>query len=145
MDDALGEHRREGRGDEAPEGHPDGVEGGTALDPDQADMTQTYHSRVSQVIGEHWVIPTLISDDEVDELAGRIRVVVRLTEQGHVDSYEFREKSGHQEFDASVERVIREFEADTGGLTLPLPEQEGLRAMALDGGLILQSWEHVPR
>ncbi len=145
MDEALGQFDADGRGDQAPEGSPEGVEGGTVTDADMANMEQTYHARLLQMIERHWRIPTVISDEELQELSGRVSVRVELSEEGHIEDFEFRQRADHDEFDASIERVLREFMADHGGHTLPMPEQDDIREQLVQRGLILSTWEHLQR
>ena len=145
MQEAAGRFDAEGRGDEAPEGSPHGVPEGTVTDADMADMEQTYYARLLREIARHWEIPTTIADHEVSGLAGRVQVYVELSPQGHVERYEFRQKSGNEQFDESIERVIRQFQASGGGEQLPLPETEEIRQAVLQQGLRLQRWEHMAR
>lgn len=145
MDQALGEFEEEGRTGEAPEGHPDGVVGGTTTDPDAADMVQTYQARLLQTIERHWEIPTVITDSELQQLAGKVRVHVQLTADGRIEDWEFRQKSGDDRFDRSIERVLQVFDVDEGDEELPMPEHEDVRAEILRRGLILSHWEHVQR
>lgn len=143
MDEALGRFEEEGRGDEAPEGHPDGVAGGTVTDPDEADMFETYTVRVLQAIERHWEIPAFLSESEIDDLAGQVEVGVRLTDDGHIDRLDFRTNSDNRHFDDSVERALRQFKADEGGEALPLPEDDEIRRGVLDQGLVLRNWERL--
>ncbi len=145
LDDRLGEFEADGRGDQAPEGSPEGVEGGTVTDPELANMEQTYHARLLQTIERHWRIPTVISDEELRELAGRVAVRVELSDEGFIERYDFRQRSGHEEFDASIERVLREFQVDHGGQTLPMPDQDEIRDGLVRQGLLLSNWEYLQR
>ena len=145
MDEALGQFESDGRGDEAPEGSPDGIAGGTATDADQADMMQTYHARLLREIERHWEIPSTVSDGELAGLAGRVRVYVSLDTNGYIQSFEFRRKSGHEQFDDSIERVLRQFDASDGGNRLPMPEEPVIRQEITNRGLTLTNWESVQR
>ncbi len=140
LDDAFGEFEQEGRGDEAPEGSPDGVVGGTATDGDAEDA---YLARLAQAIGNNWSLPTAISDQEAQELAGQVRVRVELSDDGHIDEFELIEESGRSLFDRSLKSSLRDFEP--GEATLPLPDDDQLRDDVLRRGLILTNWEHVVR
>ena len=141
MNEATGRFQTEGRGDEAPEGSPDGIAGGTATDAEQANMMQTYQARLLREIERRWEIPSTISDGELQQLAGRVRVFVRLNDQGHVVEFDFRRQSGNEQFDGSIRRVIRQFEASDGGNRLPLPEEPQIRSEIINRGLILTNWE----
>lgn len=143
MDEALGRFEQQGPTDEAPEGHPDGVPGGTTADPDAADLAHTYQARLLDALERHWEIPAVISDSEVRQLSGVVSVSVDIDESGHVQDYEFREESGNDQFDNSIERVLREFEADGGGETLPLPEDDELHRQIVEQRLILSNWEDL--
>lgn len=145
MEEATGRFQAEGRGDEAPEGSPEGVAGGTVTDADRADMMQTYHARLLRAIERHWEIPSMIDDAELEQLAGRVRVYVELDDAGHVVNYDFRRKSDHEQFDDSIERVLRQFHHRHGGHQLPLPEQTEIRAEIVSRGLTLTNWETVQR
>lgn len=145
MDEALGEFEASGRTDDAPEGSPMGVEGGTASDADEADMVQTYHARLLQEIERRWEVPATLSDSQLKDLAGQVRVFVQLDDDGHIRSYEIREHSENDQFDASIERVLRQFQADDGGEVLPMPEQEQIRREIIHRGLMLTNWETLDR
>ncbi len=141
MDEALGRFEEDGPGDDAPEGSPDGVSGGTVSDEALANMMQTYQVRILQEIQRYWEVPVTISDSDLQELAGRARVRVRLAENGHVVSFQFLTRSGNDQFDDSIERVLRRFEPRGGGRTLPMPDQADLRREVIREGLILTNWE----
>ena len=145
LDEALGEFDTEGRGDEAPEGSPEGVAGGTATDADMANMRQTYHARLLRAIERRWEIPTTVSDSELEQLAGQVRVSVNISGQGHIVDYNFHQTSGHEQFDDSINRVLREFQAHEGGHQLPLPEHEEIRQEIINRGLTLTNWERLQR
>ena len=145
MQEALGRFESDGRGDEAPEGSPHGIAGGTATDADQANMLQTYHMRLLRAIERHWEIPSTISDTELQQLAGLVRVHVRITDAGHISEFQFQQKSDHEQFDESIERVLRQFQAQHGGSQLPMPEEEVIRQQITSRGLTLTNWERVQR
>lgn len=139
---ALGQFEAEGRGDEAPEGSADGIAGGTATDGDPAD---TYQARVINELEERWQIPSIITDADLAQLAGRIRVQISLDDEGHITEFRFAQRSEHRQFDDSVERVLREFMADRGGAQLPLPEDDELRRAIINQGMTLSNWESIER
>ena len=145
MQEATGRFQQEGPGDEAPHGSPDGVAGGTTTDADRADMMMTYQARLLREIERFWEVPATISDGELRSLAGRVRVFVNINSQGHVQDYEFRTRSGNEQFDDSIERVLRQFSASQGGNRLPLPEQPQIREQIVERGLLLTNWENVQR
>lgn len=72
-------------------------------------------------------------------------VYIRLSQRGDVVSYEFKQRSGNEQFDASIERVIRKFQPSGGGKRLPLPENEEVRQIVIRQGLNLNAWEYTGR
>ncbi len=140
---ALGRLDSVGPGDDVPEGSPLGVEGGTVSDEALANMMQTYQVRVLQEIQRYWEVPATLSEQELQQLYGRVRVHVRLSESGHVTSYRILARSGNEQFDGSIERVIQRFERQRGGRTLPMPDQADLRREVLRQGLTLTNWELI--
>ena len=126
-----------------PEGSKKGVKEGTVSDEALANMMRTYSSRLIRRIIEVWQVPTTLSSDELATLAGKVVVHVRLSEQGHVVSYRFLERSGNDQFDSSIERVLRRFQVTGGGKTLPMPDNEQARRSVIKRGLDLQKWQLV--
>lgn len=140
MDDALGQFQQQGRGDEAPEGSPDGVPEGTSTD---GDVAVTYHARLARAIGQRWTLPAAISESEAQQLAGGVRVRIVLTEQGHIDDFDMEKSSGRSLFDRAIKSTLREFMVDEGEATLPLPDDDQLRQDVLTRGRVLTNWEHL--
>ena len=138
---ALARHAQGGTGDQIPEGSPEGVVGGTVTDAALADMRATYQVRIRQELERLWEVPVTISSDELDRLAGQVQVSVRISERGHVLSYQFLSRSENVQFDESIERVLQRFQQDRGGRTLPMPEDPALRAEVLRGGMNLSNWK----
>jgi outer membrane biosynthesis protein TonB len=126
-----------------PEGSKKGVKEGTVSDEALANMMRTYSSRLIRTIIEVWQVPTTLSGDELKKLAGKVVVHVRLSEQGHVVTYRFLERSGNEQFDSSIERVLRRFQVTGGGKTLPMPDNEQARRSVIKRGLDLQKWQLV--
>jgi hypothetical protein len=62
-----------------------------------------------------------------------------------VVTYRFRRHSSNEQFDSSIERLLRKFQASGGGKTLPLPEDENVRKIVLKEGLNLKNWEVTQR
>ncbi|RDV39494.1 hypothetical protein DV096_02675 [Bradymonadaceae bacterium TMQ3] len=131
--------------DDAPEGSPDGVAGGTVSDAAMANMMGTYQARLLQEILRAWTVPTTLGDAELAQLAGSVRVFVRLSEGGKIVSHTFRARSGNEQFDASIDRAIRQFHVQFGGRTLPLPDNEDVRREVLREGLLLTRWDSTAR
>jgi outer membrane biosynthesis protein TonB len=128
---------------DVPEGSEEGVAGGTISDPAMANMMNTYQARVMKAIVSHWQLPTTLDDSEIKQLAGQVAVYVRLSASGHVVSYSFQRKSPNDQFNGSIERVLRRFQVTGGGRTLPVPDQEQVREAVLRQGLNLRSWDAV--
>ena len=126
-----------------PEGSQKGVAEGTVSDEALANMMRTYSSRLIRKIIEVWQVPTTLSEDELNKLAGKVTVHVRLSKQGHVVTYRFLERSGNEQFDSSIERVLRRFQVTGGGKTLPMPDNEQARQSVIRRGLDLQKWQLV--
>ncbi|RAL25233.1 hypothetical protein DL240_03210 [Lujinxingia litoralis] len=131
--------------DDTPEGSPDGVAGGTVSDAAFASMMRTYQARLLQEILRVWSVPTTLNDAELGNLAGKVQVYVRLSESGAIVSHAFRARSGNEQFDASIDRAIRQFHAQYGGRKLPLPDQDDVRREVLREGLLLTRWDTTAR
>lgn len=142
---ALARHSQGGPGDQMPEGSPEGVVGGTVSDAALADMRATYQVRIRQELERIWEVPVTISDEELTRLAGQVRVSVRVAESGHIISYQFSSRSENAQFDESIERVLQRFQRDRGGRTLPMPEDQALKAEILRGGMNLSNWKVTER
>ena len=70
-------------------------------------------------------------------------VYIRLSDKGYVVSYSFKKKSGNDQFDASIERVIKKFQVLGGGKKLPLPENPEIQQIVLKKGLNLKEWVYT--
>lgn len=140
MERELSEFEAEGRGSGAPVGSPDGVPEGTVSDAALANMQQTYQARLRREIQQHWQVPVTIPDEELRRLVGRVRVYVRLSADGYIEEYEFTARSDNDQFNDSVERVLRRFERRTGR-SLPMPSQPELQREVLRQGLNLNVWD----
>lgn len=126
---------------EVPEGSDKGVAQGTISDAAMANLMGTYQAKLLQVLGDKWRIPTTIDDAEIKSLAGKVVVKVRLSDSGHVVSYRFLSKSPNDQFNASIDSVMRAF-AD-GGHKLPVPDNPEVRRLVLKKGLDLKNWNAV--
>ena len=127
---------------EVPEGSEKGVAQGTISDAAMANLMGTYQAKLLQALGDKWRIPTTIDDAEIKKLAGTVVVYVRLSDSGHVVSYSFRSKSSNEQFNASIDRLMRRFEV-SGGHKLPVPENPEVRRLVLNEGLNLKNWKAV--
>ncbi len=127
--------------DDVPEGSKEGVTGGSISDEAMANLMGTFQAKLLERIGRYWQVPTTISEEELQKLFGEVVVYVRLSKSGHVVSYRFRQRSSNEQFNSSIERLLRRFQPSGGGKTLPLPENEKVKQVVLREGLNLRSWE----
>lgn len=141
MAQALGQLDSHSASDDAPEGSEQGVAGGTVTDEALANMMHTFQARLLQEIQRFWEVPVTLSSAELKELAGKVRVQVRLAESGHIVSYRMVSRSGNEHFDNSIERVLQRFERQRGGRALPMPEQNDVRNQILREGILLTNWQ----
>jgi outer membrane biosynthesis protein TonB len=123
-----------------PEGREDGVVEGNVVDDSLKSLLNTYQAQVLRAILKEWRVPQTVSEDRAKELAGKIRVKVRLSPEGNIVNYTFTARSGDLQFDNSVEETVRRFQVLTGNKRLPMPEEEGLKSLVLDRGLTLSGW-----
>lgn len=130
---------------DTPAGSADGIVGGTVSDAALANMMGTYQAKLLAEITRFWEVPTTITSQEKAELAGQVHVYVRLSEGGHIVSYTFRKKSTNEQYNDSIERVLKRFQAQYGGRVLPMPEHPEVRQAVVTRGLEMKGWEDVNR
>lgn len=130
---------------DVPEGSEEGVAAGTVSDEAMASLMKTYRAKLLGAIGERWQIPQTIPEEELDKLFGQARVYVRLSRSGHVVTYRFLDKTSNEQFNASIERLLRKFQAGGGGHTLPVPSNPKVQKTVIEDGLQLQNWKGVRR
>ncbi len=130
---------------DTPAGSPDGIVGGTVSDAAMANMMGTYQAKLLAEITRYWEVPSTITSQEKAELAGQVHVYVRLSEGGHVVSYTFRKKSTNEQYNDSIERVLKRFQAQYGGRVLPMPDHPEVRQAVVTRGLEMKGWEDVNR
>jgi len=128
--------------EEIPEGSEDGVVGGLS-DAARANLMGTYQAKLVGEISRNWTVPTTIPPEQIAQLQGRVAVYIRLSEAGYVVSYSFKKRSGNEQFDASIERVIKKFQVLGGGKKLPLPDNPEIQQIVLKKGLNLKNWEYT--
>ncbi|MFW6054138.1 MAG: TonB C-terminal domain-containing protein, partial [Persicimonas sp.] len=126
---------------DTPEGDPDGVAGGTVSDKALANMMNTYQAQLMKSVTKYWRLPKSLSDGEIEELTGKVVVYVRLSEEGHIIDYKFRQKSPNPQFNGSIERVLKRFQVSRGGRTLPMPDDTQVRREVRRQGLNLRNWD----
>lgn len=117
-----------------------GVEGGTSLDESAKHMMNTYAAKVQRAVRRKWRVPTTISKDRAKELAGKVRVSIRLSESGSILSYRFQRRSGDAQFDGSIEAAVKQF-TSAGGHKFPLPDREDVKRAVISKGLRLNNWK----
>lgn len=131
--------------EDTPEGGTNGVVGGDITDAALANLMNTYVAKLVGELSKYWEVPSTIPPAEIQSLAGQVVVYVRLSDTGHVVTYQFREKSTNEQFNASIERLIRRFQVSGGGRTLPLPAEDEVRTVVVREGLNLEGWEYTGR
>jgi len=96
------------------EGHEEGIVEGTKATGDERDL---YLGKLYTYFRRGWQVPTLIPDDELEQLTCVIELSV--TEDGRVGDYEVTRPSGNEAFDDSVRRRVDQAK----GAALPDPPE----------------------
>jgi len=125
--------------EDLPEGREEGVLGGTALNS----LLGSYASKLVSELSRVWELPATVSPSEAQRLADSVEVYVRLSESGNIVSFQFRKKSGNEQFDDSIDRLLKRFQVQYGGRTLPLPEEPSARSAVVQQGLNLKGWQYM--
>lgn len=125
--------------EDVPEGSEEGVIGGTALNS----ILGGYASKLVAEITKEWEIPATFTAAEARGLADKVEVYVRLSDSGNIVTFQFRRRSGNEQFDDSIERRLKRFQVQYGGNKLPLPEEPSARAAVIREGLNLKNWEYT--
>lgn len=131
--------------DALPEGSEQGVVGGTLSDAAMANLMGTYQAKLLTELTRNWVVPSTIPEEDVRKLSGEAVVYVRLSPEGHVVSYVWKKRTSNEQFDDSIERLLKRYQVAFGGQTLPLPDNEEVRGAVLKQGLNLKNWEYTGR
>jgi hypothetical protein len=129
--------------DALPAGREDGVRGGTISDAAMANLMGTYQAKLLAELTRGWVMPTTISDDEIKRLSGQAAVYVRLSPEGHIVSYTWRKRSENDQFNDSIDRLLKRYQVAFGGQKLPLPDNDEVREAVIKQGLNLRNWEYT--
>jgi len=127
--------------EDAPEGKEEGMLGGTAM----KSMMNTYATKLLKEFNKHWSLPSTITVDEAQALAGKVKVYVRISKTGSIVSYRFKKKSPNEQFNASIERVLKRYQVNGGRHTLPLPKDEEIKTAVIKQGLNLKKWKYTGR
>lgn len=130
--------------EDIPEGSSEGVIGGNISDAALANLMGTYAAKLIAELSRNWEISSTIPDEEIPKLAGQVSVYVRLSAEGHIVVHRFETNSTNEQFDAGIDRLLRRYTV-SGGRTLPLPEDEQVKASVLHHGLNLNNWEYTGR
>lgn len=128
---------------DVPSGHRDGVPQGTLSDAALQNLMRTFQARVQQAVLSQWRVPSSITREKATELAGKTRVVIRVSAEGYIVSYTMSKRSGDAQFDASVERAVKAFMPAFGGRKLPMPDDAALRQAVVQKGISLSYWKAV--
>ncbi len=124
---------------DTPEGSKQGVAGGSATDAKTANLMKTYEARLMAAFQRYWRVPTTLGEAEIKELAGKVVVYVRISNSGHVVTYQFRSKSPNEQFNDSIDALMRKFEV-SGGRKLPMPDDPQVKKLIVEDGLTLTDW-----
>ena len=130
--------------EDIPEGAESGVVGGNISDAALANLMSTYQAKLIGELSRYWEIPSTVPDEEIANLTDQVSVYVRLSAEGHIVQFEFQENSTNDQFDASIERVLRRYTVQ-GGRKLPVPEDEAVKSSVLHHGLNLKGWKYTGR
>lgn len=131
--------------DDTPAGSEQGVVGGTISDAALANLMGTYAAKLVGELSSVWDLPTTIAPSEVGGLSNQVEVYVRLSSTGNIVSYQFRQKSDNDQFNDSIERVLKKFMVAFGGRSLPLPDDPAVKDAVVREGLNLKGWEYTGR
>lgn len=123
--------------EDLPEGSEEGVIGGTAL----TSLIGSYATKLVAEISRLWELPSTVTPSDAQALADSVEVYVRLSESGNIVTFQFRKRSGNEQFDDSIERLLKRFQVQYGGRTLPLPDEPSARSAVIQQGLNLKGWE----
>ncbi len=119
--------------DYIPEGHPDGVPDGDVTDPALASMGATYGRRITRLIQERLVVPTLLSESQKDKLSAKI--LLKFDIDMSIVEFEFIKKSGNRIFDDAIQNAIDRVRAEVR--TLPAPP-EVIAPTVFGGGIAIK-------
>jgi outer membrane biosynthesis protein TonB len=96
------------------EGDPEGIVEGTKASGDEEEI---YLGKLYSYFRRGWQVPTLIPDDELEELTCVVELAI--TADGRAGAYEVTRPSGNEAFDESVRRRLTQAE----GAEVPAPPE----------------------
>lgn len=117
----------------AVEGFPDGVPEGEVTDRSLAAEGDVYATKLYRIFKNLWVVPSLLSDKEIEGLTVKVRITIGIDLKIH--DYKIVRSSGNSQFDASVIEIFKKFERS--GMRLPEPPDE-VAAKLFEGGLVIR-------
>lgn len=126
--------------DDTPEGREFGVAEGNVVDDSVQNLMNTYIAQVQRAVLREWRVPQTISESRAKDMANKVRVQVRVSDDGYITSYSFLARSGDSQFDASIEEAVRRFMVRFGGRKLPQPDRDDVGRVVVQKGLILGRW-----
>ncbi|MBN2343159.1 MAG: TonB C-terminal domain-containing protein [Deltaproteobacteria bacterium] len=118
--------------DFVPEGHPDGVPDGDVTDPALASLGATYGRRITKYIKERWIVPTLISDSERQQL--KLKVTLKFNAEMTIIEFNVISESGNRLFDDSVVNAIELTQKEVRHLPEP---PDAIASRIYGGGLTI--------
>lgn len=130
---------------DVPEGSKKGVAEGNLSEKAVDNLLGTYEYKLMRAIEKQWTVPSTVSRSQIEELAGEVVVYVELTNDGHIAKYEFERRSSNEQFNSSIERVLKKFRRVGGSRTVPLPDKPPIRKLVLKEGLDLKDWRYTGR
>jgi hypothetical protein len=116
--------------DYTPEGHPDGVPDGEVTDPSLASIGATYGHRIKRIFLERWIVPTLLSESQLEGL--RVKVNLRVDIEMVITDIEYLKESNSEIFNDSVKNAIERVREEVR--TLPDPP-EAIASRIFGGGI----------
>lgn len=119
--------------DYIPEGHPDGVPDGDVTDPALASLGQTYGRRITGIIKDYFVIPTLLSEAQKNKL--KAKILLRFDINMEIVEFKFIEKSGNALFDDAVQHAIDRVRREVRALP---PPPEAVAHVVFGGGIVIK-------
>ncbi len=127
---------------DAPEGVADGAVGGLSSAAVE-NLMGTYVYKLKKEISRVWTVPATVPREEIASLQGAVSVQVFLSKDGYVRDYKFLKKSSNEQFNLSIERVLRRFHYQHGRRKLPLPDKAEIRTIVMNNPLNLNTWEYT--
>ncbi|MCP4674570.1 MAG: TonB C-terminal domain-containing protein [Deltaproteobacteria bacterium] len=119
--------------DYIPEGHPDGVPDGDVTDPALASMGATYGRRITRLIQERLIVPTLISEGQKRKL--KAKILLKFDIDMTIASFKFLKKSGNAMFDDAIQNAVDRVRLEVRNLPTP---PEAIAPKVFGGGIAIK-------